>query len=125
LQAVRASNSWRITAPWRYAGGVCLRLRAAPRNGALGTLGASVERRAWRAARGVGQAVLRNPAAKRAARRLLGRFPRLQALLREMMYQSPVPPGAPPPSSRQASDLSPRAQRLYAELKQAANEKER
>jgi FkbM family methyltransferase len=114
-----ASSSWRITAPWRYAGGVSLRLRMALRDG---TLGASVKRRAWRAARGAGQAVLRNSTAKRAARRLLGRFPRLQARLREMMYQSPVTPGAPPPSSQQPSDLSPRAQRLYAELK--ANKKE-
>jgi hypothetical protein len=41
-----------------------------------------------------------------------------------MMVQSPLTPGAPAPSSQQASDLSPRAQRLYAELKQAASKKE-
>jgi FkbM family methyltransferase len=121
LQDMRASTSWRITAPWRYAGSVYRRLRAALRSG---TLGAGVRRRAWRAARGVGQAVLRNRAAKRAARRLLGRFPRLQARLREMMVQSPLTPGAPAPSSPQAGDLSPRAQRLYAELKQATSKKE-
>jgi hypothetical protein len=41
-----------------------------------------------------------------------------------MMEQAPVAPGAPPPSTQQASDLSPRAQRLYADLKQALDHKE-
>ncbi len=116
-----ASRSWRVTAPLRYAGGLSIRLRAALRNG---TLGASLAMRARHAAHRAGRAVLRNPSAKRAALRLLAHFPGLQARLREMMYQAPVTPGAPPPSGQQAADLSPRAQRLYAELKQAAENKD-
>ena len=121
FNAVLASRSWRITAPLRDASLKAQRLRAALRNG---TLGAAVKGRAGNTARTLGKAVLRSPAAKRVARTLLSRFPSLQARLREMMYQAPVAPGAPPPATQQVADLSPRAQRLYADLKQALDKKE-
>jgi SAM-dependent methyltransferase len=121
FNAVLASRSWRITAPLRNASLKTQRLRAALRDG---TLGAAVKGRARNAARTLGKAVLRSPAAKRAARTLLSRFPALQARLREMMVQAPVAPGAPPPATQQVADLSPRAQRLYGDLKQALAKKE-
>jgi SAM-dependent methyltransferase len=116
LNAVRASLSWRLTQPLRLASSRARRLRAALRNGTLGT---SLKARARNAARVLGKAVLRSPAAKRAARAVLSRMPSLRARLREMMYQAPVTPGAPPPLSQQLADLSPRAQLLYASLKTA------
>jgi O-antigen chain-terminating methyltransferase len=121
FNAVLASRSWRITAPMRAASSRIGRLRAAVRNA---TLGAAFKWRVKHALRGLGKAVLRSPDAKRVARGALSRFPGLQARLREMMEQAPVAPGAPPPSTQQASDLSPRAQRLYADLKQALDHKE-
>lgn len=121
LNAVLASRSWRITAPLRAAALKAQRLRAALRDRRLGPV---VRGRAGNAARALGKAVLRSPAARRAARTLLARFPALQARLREMMYQAPVAPGAPPPATQQVADLSPRAQRLYADLKQALDSKE-
>ncbi|MFP5392916.1 MAG: class I SAM-dependent methyltransferase [Gammaproteobacteria bacterium] len=121
LDAVLASTSWKITRPLRHAGNLVIELRAL-----LHRLRARIQpkRRARQAVRIVGQAVLRNPAAKRHARALLARFPGLQARLREAMYQAPVNPGAPPPPSQQPGDLSPRAQRAYAALKQAQQELE-
>lgn len=120
FNAVLASRSWRITAPLRDASFKAQRLRAALQAAARsGTLGAAVKRGAKAAAHAVGRAVLRSPAAKRAARAVLSRMPSLRARLREMMVQAPVAPGAPPPATQQLADLSPRAQRLYAGLKQA------
>lgn len=121
FNAMMASRSWRITAPMRAASFQVRRLRAALRNG---TLGAALKRRVKHAVRSLGTEVLRNPAIKRAARAVLSRFPSLQARLREMMVQALVAPGAPPPPTQQAADLSPRAQRLYADLKQAFEQKE-
>jgi O-antigen chain-terminating methyltransferase len=121
VDAMLASRSWQVTAPLRVVGGWARRLRAAVRNG---TLAPGAKRRAKHAVRFAGQAVLRDPRTKRAARAVLARFPALQARLREMMYQAPAAPGAPPPPSQHAADLSPRAQRIYAALKQTQAEKE-
>ena len=121
FNAVLASRSWRITAPLRNASLKAGRLRAALRDASLGP---TLKRRAGGAARTLGKAVLRSRAAKRAARTVLSRFPALQARLREMMYQAPVTPGAPPPATQQVDDLSPRAQRMYIALKQALGQKE-
>lgn len=121
FNAVLASRSWRITAPLRTASLKAIRLRAALRQGRMiAALGAHAKN----AVRTLGKVVLRSPGAKRAARALLARFPSLQARLREMMVQAPVAPGAPPPATQQAADLSPRAQRIYASLKQALDDKE-
>lgn len=121
FNAVLASRSWRITAPLRTASLKAIRLRAALREGRIvPVLGAHAKN----TARALGKVVLRSPGARRAARVLLARFPSLQARLREMMYQAPVAPGAPPPATQQAADLSPRAQRIYASLKQALDDKE-
>lgn len=121
FNAVMASRSWRITAPMRAASFQVMRLRAALRNG---TLGAALKRRVKHAVRALGTEVLRNSTIKRAARAVLSRFPSLQARLRAMMVEALVAPGAPPPPTQQAADLSPRAQRLYADLKQALKQKE-
>jgi O-antigen chain-terminating methyltransferase len=121
LVALLESRSWRLTAPLRAVSSILRRVRNAARNG---TLGGALKRRAKAVLRLAGQAVLRNHRAKRAARRVLSRFPYLQSRLREMMYHDPAGPGAPPPASQQASDLSPRAQRVYANLKAAIDGKE-
>ncbi len=112
-----SSTSWRVTRPLRYVGGLLARVRAALRNG---TIVAGLKWRARVVVRTVGQAVLRNRAAKRLVRGLLSRFPGLQARLRAVMEQSPMTQGGPPPASQQAGDLSPRGQQLYQELKQAS-----
>ncbi len=121
FNAVLASRSWRMTAPLRAAGLKARQLRDAARDGSLR---AALRQRARSAVHSIGRAVLRNPAAKRAARSVLARFPALRARLREMMVQAPVAPGAPPPPTQQAGDLSPRARRIYADLKQALDKKE-
>jgi SAM-dependent methyltransferase len=117
-----ASTSWRLTRPVRYAGALVLRVKTAVRQGSVG---AGLKRRARGAVRMLGQAVLRNRAAKGLVRGALGRFPALQARLRALMEQTPMSQSGPPPASQQPGDLSPRGQQLYVQLKQASEEKER
>jgi hypothetical protein len=112
-----SSTSWRVTAPLRAVSARLLQLRQ-------GTALAAVKGRARAVPRRLGQAVLRNRAAKDLVRQLLRPFPRLQARVRTMMEQSPLSQSGPPPASQHVRDLSPRGQQLYAELKQAIEEKD-
>jgi O-antigen chain-terminating methyltransferase len=113
LQAVYASTSWRLTKPYRYAGGVALRVRSDARRRLRGPLLQLM------------RAVLRQPLLKGAARRLLARFPGMQARLRGMLYQ-PVPGATtlPPEPLPSDGDLSPRAARAYQELKNTLEKRE-
>lgn len=113
VQAMFNSTSWKLTAPYRYAGGLLLRARAGAKRGLRGPLLRLM------------RAVLRQPLLKGAARRVLARFPGLQARLRGMLYQ-PAPgaaalPPEPPPAG---GDLSPRAARVYHELQQALRQQQ-
>jgi O-antigen chain-terminating methyltransferase len=109
IASLLASSSWRITAPWRMVGAWVRDTRAAARPRARALL--------LRAAR----AALRRPRVKRLLRPLLARLPGLQGRLQAMLYQAAAqasqalpPEPAPPPG-----DLSPRALRVYQDLKSA------
>lgn len=119
LDAILSSYSWRIVSPLRWTENTARRVVRAQRNG---TLVPAVKRRLVGLARKVAKAVLRSARAKRAARKVLARFPKLQARLRDMMYHGES--GLPPPSAQLASDLSPRARRIYIDLKQTRENKE-
>lgn len=104
--AMRNSRSWKLTAPYRAAGAWALRVRASLRPRARGAL------------RRLVRGVMRQPLLHGAARRVVSHFPGLNARLRGLLYQ-PVPGGAalPPEALPVAGDLSPRAARIYQELK--------
>lgn len=110
------STSWKVTEPLRAAADRWYRLRAAVREGRVG---AAVKRRVLRVVVAGGRVVLRNPAAKRASRRVLRAFPSVEEKLRRAMFQAPVvtmPTAAPP------SDISPRTSRMMAALRAAQQE---
>jgi len=113
--AMFRSTSWRLTAPWRWAGAV---VKGGLRVTGTYTLAGRVKRRLRAPLLGLMRAVLRQPALKAALRRVLARFPGLQARLRGLLYQhaagaSDLPP-EPPPA---AGDMSPRTERIYHDLK--------
>jgi O-antigen chain-terminating methyltransferase len=104
--AMLNSSSWRITRPYRYVGGQVLRAKAAFKHRAHGPLLQLI------------RAVLRQPLLRAVARGVVRRFPGVYARLRGMLYQ-PVQGCAalPPEPLPAAGDLSPRAARIYQELK--------
>lgn len=114
-----SSTSWRITAPLRRVTSIVYRLRNAQREGRLGSAAKS---RAKRLARRVGGAVLRRPGLKRAARAVLRRIPALESRLYALMLDNGgsathlVLDDAP-------GELSPRAARIYRQLKQEQGKK--
>lgn len=120
IEALLNSSSWRITAPLRALAGGAYRVRSAARDGRLGS---GVKRRLKGPLLDLMRAVLRRPRLKRAARTVLARFPALQARLYGMLQHAshvPAPAAsAPPPAPASVMDLSPRALRIYHELKQS------
>lgn len=118
------STSWRISAPLRMAGGYAYRLRSAVRDGRIVP---GIKRRVTPPLLALMRALLRRPRAKRTALAVLRRFPGLHARLYGVLRRGnnpPPPPSSPPPAapfppSASVEELSPRAQRMYQELKQA------
>lgn len=114
-----ASTSWRVTAPLRWGGHQVHRARAAVREGRVVP---GLKRRALPLVLAAMRAVMRRPRVKQAARGLLRRFPGLQARLHGILTRSAVqamqtaPPAATP--QQQPGALSPRAQRIFEQLKQ-------
>jgi O-antigen chain-terminating methyltransferase len=102
-----SSSSWRLTAPLRAASTLAQRVRG----GARRRLRALLLRGA--------QAVLRMPRAKRAARAVLRHVPGLQARLYRLLVQasSAAPAAALNDTVDAAGQLSPRAARIFHELK--------
>lgn len=111
--ALLSSSSWRITAPLRSAMTLARRLRSAQREGRLAS---GVRSRGVRLARRLGGAVLRRPALKRAARAVLRHVPALEARLYKMMLDNSS--AVRVVLDQPASELSPRAARVYQELRQ-------
>lgn len=108
-----SSTSWRITEPLRRVTSIVYRLRAAQREGRLGSAARS---RARRLVRRAGGAVLRRPGLKRAARAVLRRMPALEARLYRLMLDNS---GATRlVLDDEPGELSPRAARVYRQLKQ-------
>ncbi|WP_312515952.1 class I SAM-dependent methyltransferase [Massilia sp.] len=107
-----SSSSWRITEPLRRAAAMYYRVRSAQREGRL-TSGAKA--RAKRLVRRAGGAVLRRPGLKRLARAALRRVPALEARLYALMLEREA---APVVLQEQTGELSPRAARVYRQLKQ-------
>lgn len=110
--ALMNSSSWRITAPWRYVGGVVRRLNAARREGRM--LGA-VKNRARRALHRTGGFVLGNRRLKAVALYLLRFMPGLRTRLFNLMLSHDAAP-AQPLLADGGSGLSPRAARVLREL---------
>lgn len=107
-----SSTSWRITEPLRRVTSIVYRLRNAQREGRLGSAAKS---RAKRLVRRVGGAVLRRPGLKRAARAVLRRIPALESRLYALMLDNG---DATRVLLDDAGELSPRAARIYRQLKQ-------
>ena len=108
-----SSTSWRITEPLRRVTAIVYRLRAAQREGRLGSAAKS---RARRLVRRAGGAVLRRPGLKRAARAVLRKVPALEARLYRLMLDNS---GATRlVLDDEPGELSPRAARVYRQLKQ-------
>lgn len=112
-----SSSSWRITEPLRRVTTIVYRLRNAQREGRLGTAARS---RVRRLIRRVGGAVLRRPALKRAARAALRKVPVLEARLYRMMLDNreAIHVVLDEDMTVDAAELSPRAARVYRQLKQ-------
>nr|WP_315213989.1 class I SAM-dependent methyltransferase [uncultured Duganella sp.] len=104
IAALLASSSWRITAPWRMAGGYARRARA----GARARLKTLVLRLAG--------AAMRRPLAYDLARRLLARTPALQARLQAMLHRGAGGPPRPAESPAPLGDMTPRGTRIYQDL---------
>jgi SAM-dependent methyltransferase len=112
-----SSSSWRITEPLRRVTTIVYRLRNAQREGRLGSAARS---RVRRLIRRVGGAVLRRPALKRVARAALRKVPVLEARLYRMMLDNreAIHVVLDDDITVDAAELSPRAARVYRQLKQ-------
>lgn len=118
LGDVYASRSWKITSPLRWGVGMARVLRAE-----AGVLRGGCKER-------LKQALLRtlrrlvgwarsNPAARSAALRIAHRFPALAVRIKKRLYD---PPAAPVTLHRD-TPLSPRAERIYQDLKRSITSK--
>ena len=110
--ALMSSSSWRITAPWRYVGGVVHRLNAARRERRILR---AVKNRARRALHRTGGYVLGNRRLKAIALYVLRFMPGLRTRLFNLMLSHDAAP-AQPLLVEGGSGLSPRASRVLREL---------
>jgi O-antigen chain-terminating methyltransferase len=108
-----SSTSWRVTEPMRRASALARRLRKAQ---AEGRIGSAAKSRVLRLVRRAGGAVLRRPGLKRAARAVLRKVPALESRLYALMLDNS---GATRlVLDEEPGELSPRAARVYRQLKQ-------
>jgi len=108
-----SSTSWKITEPMRRVMALVYRLRRAR---AEGRLGSAAKSRVLRLVRRGGSAVLRRPGLKRAARAILRKVPALESRLYTLMLDNS---GATRlVLDEEPGELSPRAARIYRQLKQ-------
>lgn len=113
LHAILLSRSWRITAPLRSAGDTLRRLRVAAREGRLANV---AKNRLKPIIRRAGYEVMRRPHLKRYALAALDHMPGLKDRLRNFLHASTA---AGPHGGQKPDSLSPRAARIYSELKKA------
>lgn len=113
LHAILLSRSWRITAPLRSAGDTLRRLRAAAREGRLAN---AAKNRLKPLIRRAGYVVMRQPRLKRYALAVLDHMPGVKDRLRNFLHAAAA---TAPRSGQKPDSLSPRAVRIYSELKKA------
>lgn len=113
IQDLLNSRSWKITAPLRSLGGAVYRLRSAAREGRLKS---GIKRRLKTRIRSLGHEIMRRPELAQPAFRLLNLMPGLKQKLRRAILDTPGAPVASQVIERH-TDLSPRAEYVYARLK--------
>ncbi|HEX8604429.1 MAG TPA: class I SAM-dependent methyltransferase [Pseudoduganella sp.] len=114
ITALLDSTSWRITAPMRSAMTLVYRLRSAVRDGRVGS---GLKTRGKRVLRSTGSAVLRRPRLKNWVRAALRHVPALESRLYALMLDNSGA-AARLVLEEEPGELSPRAARIYKQLKQ-------
>lgn len=115
IQAMLNSRSWKITAPLRFVGGAFYRFRSAAKDGRLKS---GLKRRIKTRLRTLGHAVLSRPQLAQSLFRVLDRMPGLKQRLRQIILDPATAAPAQTQVIERHSDLSPRAEYVYARLKQ-------
>ncbi len=118
VHAFLHSTSWRITGPLRLASQLCRRLLSAVRERRVVT---GLKRRSHPVIFRTGHRVMHNPRVKKAALSVLNRMPLLKMRLRRIILGSSPVSAADRSAFTQSvgGSMSPRAARLYMELKNA------
>ena len=126
LQAMRGSNSWRLTWPLRQARRLARRLGALPARAAR-KAGRSLRLAATSLLHGAMRAALAHPGITAGTLRLLARRPRLKQALQRVAARagliqrhSAQAPSTRPPIA--AGQLVPRAARIHAQFERAVEE---
>ena len=114
LRDMLNSRSWRVTMPLRLVGGELRRVRAAIK---LGKLSSAPQRLGKSLLRRLGQWVLRQPMLEQAALGVLDLMPGVRHRLRHIVRGPASTPGSVWIAAQEPGDLSPRAARIYADLK--------
>lgn len=116
LRDVLNSRSWRVTLPLRIVGGELRRVKAAIK---LGELSSAPQRVGKSLLRRLGVWVLRQPRLKQAALGVLDLMPGVRHRLHRIVRWPASTSGSVRIAAQGPGDLSPRAARIYADLKAA------
>lgn len=113
INALLNSRSWKITAPLRSLAGNAYRIRSAAKEGRIKS---GIKRRLRTRLRTLVHAILKRPQLAQPAFRMLNLMPGLKQKLRRAILDTPSPTVSSQIIERH-SDLSPRAEYVYARLK--------
>lgn len=113
INALLNSRSWKITAPLRSLAGNAYRIRSAAREGRIKS---GIKRRLKTRLQTLGHAILKRPELAQLAFRMLNLMPGLKQRLRRAILDIPSPTVSSQIIERH-SDLSPRAEYVFARLK--------
>jgi FkbM family methyltransferase len=119
LAGIHASRSWRMTRALRVASRFRKSVRSHPSRLARGPV-VAIKSRFSRALVRVMQIALARPRLRRISARVVGRFPRLEALLISLIQRELGAEGSPQDRvTYNIADLSPRAREIHVRLKNA------